>query len=70
MGLVVKHPPANAGETRDVVRSLDLEDPCRRKWQPIPVVLPGKSHRQRGLEGYSPWGCKESEATEATQHAY
>ena len=28
----------------------------RRKWQPTPVFLPGKSHGQRGLEGYSPWG--------------
>ena len=30
--------------------------PWRRKWQPTPVYLPGKSHRQRSLEGYSPWG--------------
>ena len=31
---------------------------CRRKWQPIPVFLPGKSHRQKSLAGYSPWGHK------------
>ena len=31
--------------------------PWRRKWQPISVFLPGKSHGQRGLVGYSPWGC-------------
>ena len=31
----------------------------RRKWLPTPVVLPGKSHGQRGLTGYSPWGHKE-----------
>ena len=30
----------------------------RRKWQPIPVFLPGKSHRQRSLVGCSPWDCK------------
>ena len=30
--------------------------PWRRKWQPIPVFLPGKSHGQRSLVGYSPWG--------------
>ena len=30
----------------------------RRKWQPIPVFLPGKSQGQRSLEGYRPWGCK------------
>ena len=28
----------------------------RRKWQPTPVFLPGESHRQRSLAGYSPWG--------------
>ena len=30
--------------------------PWRRKWQPTPVILPGKSQGQRSLEGYSPWG--------------
>ena len=32
----------------------------RRKWQPPPVFLPGKSHGQRSLAGYSPWGSKDS----------
>ena len=32
--------------------------PWRRKWQSAPVFLPGKSHVQRSLEGYSPWGRK------------
>ena len=36
----------------------------RRKWQPSPVFLPGKSHGQRSLVRYSPWGCKESDMTE------
>ena len=27
----------------------------RRKWQPMPVFLPGKSHGQRSLAGYCPW---------------
>ena len=36
----------------------------RRKWQPTPVLLPGKSHRQRSLVGYSPWGRKESDTIE------
>ena len=31
----------------------------RRKWQPTPVFLPGESHGQRSLVGYSPRGCKE-----------
>ena len=34
------------------------------KWQPTPVVLPGKSHGWRSLAGYSPWDCKESDTTE------
>ena len=36
----------------------------RRKWQPTPVFLLGKSPRRRSLVGYSPWGCKESDTTE------
>ena len=28
----------------------------RRQWHPTPVLLPGKSHRQRSLVGCSPWG--------------
>ena len=28
----------------------------RRQWHPTPVLLPGKSHGQRSLVGYSPWG--------------
>ena len=31
-----------------------------RKWHPTPVTLPGKSHGQRSLVGYSSWGCKVS----------
>ena len=37
--------------------------PWRRKWHPTPVFLPGKSHRQRNLVRYSPWGCKELDTT-------
>ena len=33
--------------------------PCRRKWQSTPVFLPGKSHGQRSLVGYSLWVCKK-----------
>ena len=40
--------------------------PWRREWQPTPVFLPGEAHGQRNLEGYSPWGCKELDTTEAT----
>ena len=38
--------------------------PWRRQWQPAPVLLPGKSHGQRSLVGYSPWGREESVPTE------
>ena len=38
--------------------------PWRRKWQPIPVFLPGESHGRRSLVGYSPLGRKESDMTE------
>ena len=40
--------------------------PWRRAWQPNPVFLPGESHGQGRLVGYSPWGHKESDMTEAT----
>ena len=36
----------------------------RRKWQPTSVFLPGKSHGQRSLAGYSPGDCKKSDTTE------
>ena len=40
--------------------------PWRRARQPTLVFLPGESHGQRKLAGYSPWGCKESNTTEAS----
>ena len=36
----------------------------RRKWQSNPVFLPGESHGQRSLVGYTPWGCRESDTTQ------
>ena len=59
-GSVVKSPPVKQ-ETQ--VRPLDQEDLWRRKWQPIPVFLPGEFHGQRSLVGYSPWSRKESDKT-------
>ena len=38
--------------------------PWRRKWQPTPVFLPGKSHGWWNLVGYSPWDHKELNTTE------
>ena len=37
--------------------------PWIRKWQPAPVLLPGKSHGRKSLVGYNPWGRKESDTT-------
>ena len=44
--------------------------PWRRKWQPAPVSLPGKSHGQRNLVGCSPWGHKELGMTEQVTLTY
>ena len=50
------------------VRCRGQEDPLE-KWQPTPVLLPGKSHGLRSLVGYSPWGHKESDTT-SLSHSY
>ena len=45
--------------------------PWRRKRQPTPLFLPGKSHGQRSLVGYSPWSPKESDMTKPlSTHAF
>ena len=67
VALVVKNSPAYSGD----VKRYGLDPwigkiPWRRERQPTPVFLPGKSHGQRSLVGYSPKGCKESDTTEAT----
>ena len=41
---------------------MDMEQ--RRQWHPTPVLLLGKSHGRRSLEGCSPWGRWESDTTE------
>ena len=42
--------------------------PWRRKWQLTPVFLPGKSHGQRSLAGYSPWNPEEWAGATKQQH--
>ena len=42
--------------------SLGWEDPLEKEMA-TPVFLPGESHGQRSLVGYSPWGCKELDMT-------
>ena len=62
-GSVVMNMPAMQ-ETQEMwVWSLGQEDP-REKEIITHLFLPGKSHGQRSLAGYSPWGHKESETTE------
>ena len=40
--------------------------PWRKAWQPTPIFLPGESLGQGSLVGYSSWGHKELDTTEAT----
>ena len=62
---MVKNLPAmqktayNAGDVGFIVGKI----PQRRKWQPTLVCLPEKSHGQRSLVSYSPWGSKELDMT-------
>ena len=49
-----------------LVQSLGGEDPLEKAWQLTPVFLPGESHAQRSLAGYSPQDHTESDTTEVT----
>ena len=62
----VKNVSANARDTRDTVGPIAGlgTSPWSRKWQPTPVLLPGKFHGWRSLVGYSPWCRKELDTTE------
>ena len=59
--LLVKNPPADAGDIRHAGLIPGWGSPWRRAWQLAPVFLPGES-----LVGYSPWCPKESDTTEMT----
>ena len=55
VALVVKNLPASAGETLEKwVPSLGWEDPLEEGMQPTPIFLPGETHEQKSLVGYSP----------------
>ena len=64
----IRLPVKEMQETGDP--SLSRNIPTVRKWQPIPVFLPGKSHGLRSLAGYTPWSRKESDRTEHREHLY
>ena len=62
---VVKNLPPNAGDTRDTGLIPGLgRPPGGGNGNPLSVFLPGESHGQRTLVGYSPQGSKESDMTE------
>ena len=70
VALVVKNPPASAGDIRDTINPWVGKIPCKRAWQSTPVFLPGESHGQRSLVGYSPGGHRESTGVDSTEGTY
>ena len=64
-GSEVKNLLANAGDLSSIPGS--GRPPGGGHGKPTPVFLPGESHRQRSWMGCSPWGCTESDTTEATK---
>ena len=68
---MVKNPPANAGDVRDMgLIPGSGRFPWRRKWLPTSVFLPGEFHGQRNLVSYSPWDHTESDTTEMIYHTH
>ena len=65
---LVKNTSADAGDKRPGFNPWVWNIPWRKAWQPTPVFLLQESHGQRSLAGYSPWGCKETDTTEATTY--
>ena len=65
-GTEVKNLPANAEDARNMglVSGLGRLPKQSRKWQPTPVLLPGKLHRQRCLARYIVHAVSESDTTE------
>ena len=66
VALVVKNPPANAGDGRDAGSIPGLGGSLQEGAASHSVSLPGESHGQGSLVGYSPYGHKESDMTEET----
>ena len=64
-----KEPACQCRRCEKWVWSLGQEDSLEKEYSTL-VFLLGESHVQRSLVGYSPWGHKESDATEVTWHAY
>ena len=64
VALVVRNLPANAGDVRDSDSIPGSGRSPREEMAHTPVFLPGESHGQRSLVGYSPWAHKKSDTTE------
>ena len=67
---MVKNLPAMQETQEMQVRSLGLEDPLEEEMATHSSILPGKSHGQRSLVGYSLKGGRESDATECAHTAH
>ena len=69
MALVVKNPPASAGDVRESGSIPGSGRSCGGGHGNTPVLLPGESHGQRSQVGYRPWGQKELDTAEVITHA-
>ena len=49
---------------KEYIKTVYREDPPEKEMATHSILLPGEFHGQRNLVGYSPWGHKESDATE------
>ena len=60
------HPRDGSKTVERTIFQISLSSHCRRRrqWHPTPILLPGKSHGRRSLEGCSPWGRWGSDTTE------
>ena len=64
-GSMAKNLRANSGAAGDAGSIPGLGNfPRRKKWKSFAALLPGKSHRQRSLLDYSPWGHEELDMSE------
>ena len=68
--LVVKNLPANAGDIIDLVQSPNQEDPLEEGNSYSLQYSCLENPMDRSLAGYSPWGHKEWDTTEATNTTY
>ena len=66
VALVVKNPPANAGDEGSILRL--GRSPGEGLGNPLQCSCLENPHGQRSLAGYSLYICKESDMTEATSH--